>query len=238
MLDGDEHGVELAFWGLPEDERCRADRLRSAVDRKAFVLSHAVQRGLLAAACQRPLSRIRFGRGPQGKPFLAGKLEGPRFSMSDSGDVAAYALAWSREVGVDVEQNREVADWREIAERFFSWREHRELLAVPEPDREAAFFRCWVRKEAYVKARGGGLSIPTAFRRGRTSWGPPWTSAVQPLTNYGQHGASRISLRLTGTSARSPPRGRPGRLAFTFMLFNRLWDFLSGSSAQHSRLNA
>jgi 4'-phosphopantetheinyl transferase len=160
MLDDDERGVERAYCELSDDERQRADQFRFPGLRKAFVLSHAVLRGLLAAVCARPPSRLRFGYGPQGKPFLVGGIGEPHYNMAHSGDFAAYALARDRELGIDVEQHRNLPDLFEIAERFFSPREHRALASLPEPDRQAAFFRCWVRKEAYIKARGGGLSIP------------------------------------------------------------------------------
>ena len=81
------------------------------------------------------------------------------FNLSHSGDLAAYAVTLASEVGIDVEQHRPMPDMAAIAQRFFSAKEYQSLLQVPEPERISAFFDCWVRKEAYVKARGGGLGM-------------------------------------------------------------------------------
>jgi 4'-phosphopantetheinyl transferase len=89
----------------------------------------------------------------------AGKIS-LRFNMSHSGDIAVYALSSRREVGVDVEEIRPLADADTIAERFFSRREHAEYRALPPGDRPLGFFQCWTRKEAFIKALGEGLSHP------------------------------------------------------------------------------
>ena len=80
--------------------------------------------------------------------------------MSHSGGIALYAFARRREIGVDVEQIRSDFDIEPIARRFFSVLEQQQLAALPEDSRVEAFFRCWTRKEAYIKAVGDGLSLP------------------------------------------------------------------------------
>jgi 4'-phosphopantetheinyl transferase len=83
-----------------------------------------------------------------------------RFNLAHCQGLALYAIAWGREVGVDLEYIREnLADQR-IAERFFSPAEVETLRSLPEGVQREAFFHCWTRKEAFVKARGEGLSFP------------------------------------------------------------------------------
>jgi 4'-phosphopantetheinyl transferase len=159
-LEADERTVEHAILDLTDEERGRADQFRFETLRTSYILSHAVLRRLLAVHCDRSPSRLAIAYGPQGKPFLAHDPGDLRFNMSHSGGVAAYALARGCEVGVDVEQHRHLVDMLDIAERFFAPQETQELMAIPQSERESAFFRCWVRKEAFIKARGGGLSIP------------------------------------------------------------------------------
>jgi 4'-phosphopantetheinyl transferase len=159
-LDEDAGAVERAYSDLSGEERKQADQFGFASLRTSYVLSHALLRRLLAVNCDRAPSQLAFAYGPHHKPFLADGPGGIRFNMSHSGGIAAYALASGREVGIDVEQHRRLADMADIAQRFFSPREHHELMAIPESGREAAFFQCWVRKEAYIKGLGGGLSIP------------------------------------------------------------------------------
>jgi len=85
--------------------------------------------------------------------------------MTHSGDVAMIALTLGREIGVDVEQIRPLSDMERIADRFFCPEEASEVMAVPHVERARAFFRCWTRKEAYIKATGDGLSAPlSSFR--------------------------------------------------------------------------
>jgi 4'-phosphopantetheinyl transferase len=83
-----------------------------------------------------------------------------RFNLSHSQDLALYAVTSNREVGVDLEYIQRDFDTRQIAERFFSTREIAALHALPANLQTESFFRCWTRKEAYVKARGEGLSLP------------------------------------------------------------------------------
>jgi len=100
-------------------------------------------------------------RGAHGKPALAGSSL--HFNKSDSGELAAVALCDSREVGLDIEQHREVKRAERIARRFFSEAEQHALNALDEARRRQAFFDCWTVKEAVLKCDGGGLgAIPMA----------------------------------------------------------------------------
>lgn len=146
---------------LSPDECKRADRFHFQKDRHAFTITRAVLRLLLGRATQRDPREIRFEHGPQGKPTLpAGSAPDVRFNVSHSNHVALIAMVLEKEVGVDVEFIRSLRGDKDIPERFFSPREVAALRALPESRQEEAFFACWTRKEAYIKARGGGLTIP------------------------------------------------------------------------------
>ena len=105
---------------------------------------------------------MRFVYGPHGKPELAsdGGETGLRFNVSHSHGLALYAITRHREIGVDVERIRPEVASETIAEHFFSPREVAVLRALPATLQATAFFACWTRKEAYIKARGDGLSLP------------------------------------------------------------------------------
>jgi 4'-phosphopantetheinyl transferase len=100
---------------------------------------------------------IEFGYGRQGKPELAGA--GPRFNLAHSGGWVLVGVSGSGPVGVDVERVREMPDLEAVMERFFAPGEVRAIRSLPEAERKAAFFACWTRKEAYIKAVGAGLSL-------------------------------------------------------------------------------
>jgi 4'-phosphopantetheinyl transferase len=147
---------------LAEDEIERADRFYFAKDRNRFAVARSVLRQLLGAYLNLDPRETRFVYGPQGKPDLAApqSSSGLRFNLSHSGEIALLAVARNLELGVDVEQIRADFASGEIATRFFSPEECAKLATIPAHETVDAFFNCWTRKEAYIKARGQGLSIP------------------------------------------------------------------------------
>lgn len=144
---------------LDDPERGRADRFRTAALRAAFVIGRGLLRSMLAGLTGVQPGRLRFDYGGHGKPRLAGRA-GPRFNLSHSGGAALYAFCADRELGVDLERESPLDDHESIARRFFSPAEAAELASLPARERLAAFYRCWTRKEAYLKARGEGLGFP------------------------------------------------------------------------------
>jgi len=145
---------------LDADERDRASRFKFAAPRNQFVASHAFLRTVLGHYLQIGPSDLRFRASTHGKPELTeGDL---RFNLSHTEGAALVAIARRWPVGVDVERLRENLEPLELADRFFSHQEAEWLRAQPEAQRIPAFFACWTAKEAYIKACGGGLSIPLA----------------------------------------------------------------------------
>jgi 4'-phosphopantetheinyl transferase len=161
-LDAPPESVRRLFDLLAPDERERAARFHFQRDRDRFTIARALLRGILGGYLNSGPERLRFEYGAQGKPSLAAEHNpvGLRFNVSHSEGVALFAAALGREVGVDVERVSARVECEEIAGRFFSPREVAALRALPAALREAAFFNCWTRKEAYIKARGEGLTLP------------------------------------------------------------------------------
>ncbi len=146
-------------WLSPDESR-RASRFHFERDRRRFVATRGVLRGLLGRYLGVDPSALVFGYGPHGKPALGSPWQGLRFNVSHSGGLALLAFATDHEIGVDIEQERPVPEMDSITERNFSPRESAELRLLEERDRRRAFFRCWTRKEAFIKAVGDGLSHP------------------------------------------------------------------------------
>lgn len=146
---------------LDDDERARGARFHFERDRCRFVVARAVLRLLLARYLNCVPETLRFLYGKTGKPSLAPSAAGVdlRFNLSHSEGLALYAISRGREVGIDIEYLRADVAIDEIAARFFSSRERVALEALAPVRRREAFFACWTRKEAYVKARGDGLSL-------------------------------------------------------------------------------
>jgi len=152
-LDGDPAPFDGLLCAVEED---RLARFRFADHRRRYQISHGALRRILAGYLQQDPRAIGFRHGPRGKPFLDGG--GLSFNLSHSGQLALVAVT-SEEVGVDVEKARRLDSLMQIAERHFSDREFGALRALAQGDRELAFYRCWTRKEAYIKALGEGLSL-------------------------------------------------------------------------------
>jgi 4'-phosphopantetheinyl transferase len=151
------------LWATLTDEECaRADAFRVPGARQAFIVARAALRHVLARYLTMSAERITFRRGRFGKPELGTGDGEPRlrFNISHSHELALYAITMEREVGIDVEHLRRIKAPMEIAERLFSASEAMSLRRLTSDLRDQAFFACWTRKEAYVKARGWGLSMP------------------------------------------------------------------------------
>jgi 4'-phosphopantetheinyl transferase len=145
---------------LDADERRRADAFRLDRDRDRYVVTRGVLRMVLGRYLDRDPRRLRFCHGAHQKPALAhpGRDGSIRFNVAHSADLALVAVAWDREIGVDVERIRTGLAIDELAHHVFSPREVATLLSLTGAQRIRAFFDGWTRKEAYVKARGTGLA--------------------------------------------------------------------------------
>jgi 4'-phosphopantetheinyl transferase len=179
---------------LSEDELRRAERFHFPRDRSGFIAARGTFREILSLYVGLPPELLRFGHNAYGKPELIGAPgeTGLRFNLSHAGGLVLYAVAAGREVGVDVEVVREGVPCEELAERFFSRRETSALLALPAGDRRRAFFECWARKEAYIKGRGEGLSLPLDSFDVSLAPGEP---AALLVARDDRPGAARWSLR-------------------------------------------
>jgi 4'-phosphopantetheinyl transferase len=163
-VDLEAVGADEARWQqvLSSDELARAARFHFSRDRQRFVAARALLRRILASYLATDPNSLSFSYSKKEKPSLgpAHLDSGVTFNVSHSGGIALFAFSRRREVGVDVEQVRRDADLEAIARRFFSAREQSQLAALPTEEKADAFFRCWTRKEAYIKATGDGLSLP------------------------------------------------------------------------------
>src|SRR5262245_157370 len=146
---------------LGADEHDRSARFRFQRDRQHFIVSHGVLRDLLGRYLQIQPHRIRYDYGVFGKPELCPTFGGGiQFSLSHADGLALIAIAAGSKVGVDLEGIQSQVDYMAIARQFFSTSETEELSALPSRSYAEAFISCWTKKEACLKACGGGLAIP------------------------------------------------------------------------------
>lgn len=162
-LDHPPVPLELLRRSLSAEERERSARLAFDERRARFDAAHGLARWILGTYAGRRPEELRFSVGPHGKPHLKGRDSADTaldFNMSDSAGHLLIGITQGAALGVDLELLRPVKDLEGIAGRFFAPAEVERLQAVPAAQRARAFFECWTRKEAFVKAVGDGLQIP------------------------------------------------------------------------------
>jgi 4'-phosphopantetheinyl transferase len=161
-LSCNSNDVRLTGNWLSVEETARARKFRFDRDRDRFVLRRGILRGLVAEYLAIDPADVTFVAGPNGKPALGPPFDrrGLCFSSSHSHNLALMAFTFNRQVGVDVEHIRQMPDADDIARRHFTAAENTFLERLEPSDRMQAFFDCWTRKEAYVKATGEGLHRP------------------------------------------------------------------------------
>lgn len=154
---------------LAPDEQERADRFKFERDRIRYIAGRGWLRILLGRYLDRDPRELRFSYSAYRKPALVDASDPSsrrelKFNLSHCEGIAVYGIALDEEVGIDVERVRPVHDSAAIADRFFSPLERKALRRLPVSAWDEGFFRCWTRKEAYIKACGEGLSLPlTSF---------------------------------------------------------------------------
>lgn len=161
-LDLPSHRLPRLARLLSPDEVRRGERFFFEADRRRFIVARGVLRMILGRYLGLSPVELCFCYGPHGKPELApehgdGRLH---FNLAHSHGLALYAVTYDRQVGIDVEYMRPHLASRAVAERFFAPEEVERLASLPEKSQGEAFFCCWTRKEAYIKARGDGLVLP------------------------------------------------------------------------------
>lgn len=161
-LDREVSRVPLFQRLLEPEEVARAQRFYFERDRQRWIVAHGLLRILLGRYLHIAPHLLRFDLNAYGKPALAFPTPSPplHFNLSHSADLALYAFSWRRHIGVDVEYMRTTIDYDAIAQYSFSPSEQAALLSLSPTEKHEAFYRCWTRKEAYIKARGMGLSLP------------------------------------------------------------------------------
>lgn len=154
--------VQELLGHLDPDECVRAQRFRFQKDREHFIVAHGLLRVLLGRYVHENPKTLRFSYNSYGKPALAEGYSDHTlsFNISHSGGLALYAVTRGRRIGIDLERIEPNFANEQLAEQFFSPRETATLRSLPPHLRQEAFFNCWTRKEAYLKAVGEGLSSP------------------------------------------------------------------------------
>jgi 4'-phosphopantetheinyl transferase len=157
-LDSERADLQLLFALLTPDEQQKAVRFRFEKDRNHYGAARGILRSILSSYLSEDPKNLRFTYNPYGKPALDSDLL--QFNVSHSHGMALYAVAQHYPVGIDLEYMRTDFGWQQIVEQYFSAQEFDALLQLPEGQQCKAFFDGWTRKEAYIKAKGQGLSIP------------------------------------------------------------------------------
>jgi 4'-phosphopantetheinyl transferase len=145
---------------LSASEQERAARFKFDEHQRRFVVAHAAVRSILSQYLKRAPESLQFVNSANGKPSLAAELAGSemQFNLSHSFEMALLGVTHRRQIGVDIELIKEDYAFDEVAARFFTPKELAAFRALPVHLQRRAFFKCWTSKEAFLKAKGTGLS--------------------------------------------------------------------------------
>ena len=161
-IDPDGLDVQGMWATLAADERSRAGRFYFQKDRERFVAGRGLLRAILGRYLGMDSDQLQFCYNSYGKPALTRESGGEilLFNLSHSHGLMVCAVTRHRQIGIDLERICGNLAGEKVAERFFSPREVGTLRALPACIQGQAFFNCWTRKEAFIKAKGQGLSLP------------------------------------------------------------------------------
>lgn len=144
---------------LNRDERIKSEKYRFSQDQNMFITARAVLRILSGHYLKKDPIDIVFNYGPYGKPYFQDE-NSLMFNISHSGSKAILGFGKVAAIGVDIENIKDNFDVLDIAGKFFSQSEIKSLAETSQEEQNRAFFRCWTRKESFIKAKGDGLSLP------------------------------------------------------------------------------
>jgi 4'-phosphopantetheinyl transferase len=199
---------------LTTDEQERANRFHFAADRRRFTVTRALLRTILGQYLDAAPTSLRFERNEFGKPSLA-RTQNPRgihFNVAHSGACSLLAFGLAMQLGVDVEDLRIQRNVVGLARAICSPSQYVSFLALPEPMHKKAFFEAWTRKEAVVKALGGGLCIPLDSFEAEDPGAQEWTVCNIEM---GSHFAAAVAVTARNVDLRLWNWSRAGEEAST-----------------------
>ncbi|MBO0856853.1 MAG: 4'-phosphopantetheinyl transferase superfamily protein [Chloracidobacterium sp.] len=217
---------------LSPAEKERAARFYFLKDRLAFAVARGGLRVILSKYLKVDPRQIDFRYNFHGKPALAQEMGNDmlRFNLSHSGEIVLYAVSRDREIGIDVEQLKEDFASQDIAGQFFAPSEVKALLDLPPKLQKQAFFNCWTRKEAFIKAIGEGLSFPLdQFEVSLIPGLKPKLLSIRGSVSECSKWSLYDLVLKSDYAAAVAVEGEDCQLKF--------WDFLPCRSAEEQRLN-
>lgn len=191
---------EAHLWTIPLDDPIRAESLRELLDdtellrgsrfyfashRRRWFNARAAMRQILSIYLDRPPQSLAFETNKYGKPRLTAPHGTVHFNLAHSRGLGLFAVS-TQAVGIDVEYADHGLDWQALARHVFSDAELELLACEPVKQRRQLFFRLWTHKEAYIKGRGLGLSLPLKAFSIRFKYRTQADVVVQPEWDDGE----------------------------------------------------
>jgi 4'-phosphopantetheinyl transferase len=144
---------------ISEDEKKKASKFRFEIDQKTSIISRGALRLIASSYLKTSPEKIAFKYNEFGKPSFDMDTN-LKFNISHSGNIAVLGFVKDFEIGIDIENIKRDFDVLDIANNFFSELEVQSLLKLPKENQFEGFYRCWTRKESFIKAKAKGLSFP------------------------------------------------------------------------------
>jgi 4'-phosphopantetheinyl transferase len=156
-----EFSIEALIDLLSPLEYQKAESFRKEEDRCLFIVSRAILKLILAKKLEQSVDTIELKYEINGKPYLDNKSEFDiQFNLSHAGNTFLIGITNGADIGVDMEAVDRVVDHSKVASILFSERELKAFNDLKEHEKQLAFLKYWTCKEAFLKAKGVGLTFP------------------------------------------------------------------------------
>lgn len=160
VLSSAEPISDVYISALSGSELAEANRITHKQERARRLMARALLRIEIGALLDISPRLLAFVRAPHGKPYIP--FENSTricFNLSHSGDFIAIATG-ATEVGIDIEQHRDLDCMEEVARDCFDAKEYHFLQNGGTAEKQERFFSLWTRKEALLKGMGSGFQLP------------------------------------------------------------------------------
>ncbi len=156
-LVGQESESLITLFSKEEKRRLKSFKFKK--DRLRYRMTHYMKRLVIANYLNELPEKLNFTLGNQGKPAISAQQNwlNLQFNISHSHQIILMGVTLEDPIGIDTEYHAEDFSVESLGEIIFSPYEKQFFLKLTCQEKKKAFFRCWTRKEAYLKAKGCGI---------------------------------------------------------------------------------
>lgn len=144
---------------LSPSECQKVKSFRLEEEQNQFLISKALLKLILARYTGQTAQSIQLSYSINGKPYITNK-SGVQFNLSHTGNALLIGFTKNVDIGVDIERVNRTVNFSKIIPLLYSEKELETFNSLKDNDKNDSFFKSWTCKEAFIKAKGSGLTFP------------------------------------------------------------------------------